>query len=743
MSNTVMSPTKAGWRERVVSVVRGWVRRHPRPAVALGAGAALVVVVLLVGGLRRGEAVDTTLLADVQRGRLVISITESGTIRAKDNYEIKCGVEGQSTITFLIPEGTQVNQDDLLVSLDSGDLEDRLTQQKLSYEDAKAGNARAIQDVDITTSKNDSNTTKAEQTLEFARMDLGKWLGTAPVPQAGDVKTGGEAATGQGETAGEGPEGGPEGTKPDAGNQTVTAEASQKGDLHKAVQDADNNVRFADEERKRADNQYGYTKELYDRNYVTKNELDADQLARERRKAEYDMAGLDRQLLEKYTWPKQEKTLRSAVDEAARELERVKSQALASLAQANADLAKSQAQLALQQARLAKVENQMKNTKMKAPRAGMVVYPKAEPFRGQQQVMEVGATVRYQQILLQLPDLSELLVNTKVYESEVSKVKVGQQARIRVQALAQVLGEGQAPLLRGEVTKIGILPDYGDRWLNPDQKTFNVSVRVSETRQEIVSQLKPEMTAEVTIILATLDDCVSVPVQAVSKVGDAYFAYVLHRGTPTAVPVSVGMTNSVRAQILKGLDMGDQVLLYPPEQGEAQLANLGLPRTGVPGGTEGTETSTSASEGTGTAAPASAGTTAGGPSATTPGAASSAGPAPAAPGAGPAASEQAPGGQPPQRGERAQGAEQAAGAEQAQGAGQPGAGLSPEQQAQLRDQLQNASSPEERQRILDQLRRSGAAGGGGRRRAGAQQGGAGGGGAGGGGGGAGTAQPQQ
>jgi HlyD family secretion protein len=738
MSNTVLSSAKNGWRERLVTVVRSWVRRHPRPAVGIAAGVALVVVLLVVGKLRRAEAVDTTTVADVQRGRLVISITEAGTIRAKDNYEVKCGVEGQSTITFLVPEATQVNEGDLLVSLDSGDLEDRLTQQKLSYEDAKAGNERASKDVEITQSKNESNITKAEQTLEFAKLDLEKWLGTAAKAQEGDVDGAQQGAASEAATAEAAQTGTPGEAKPEAGSQAATAEAGHQGDLYKARQDAANNVRFAEEEKIRADNQYTSTKQLYESNYVNKIELDADELAAKRREAEFDMAKLDVQLLENYTWRKQQKTLESAVEEAGRELGRVNSQALASLAQANAEMVKSQAQLALQQARLTKVQKQVENTKMYAPRAGMVVYPKAEPYRGQQQVMEVGATVRYQQILLQLPDLSELLVNTKVYESEVSKVKVGQQARIRVQALAQVLGEGQAPVLQGEVTKIGILPDYGDRWLNPDQKTFNVSVRVSESRQQIVSQLKPEMTAEVTIILATLDDCLSVPVQAVSKIGEAYFAYMLHRGTPTRVPVSVGLTNAVRAQVLRGLDEGDQVLLYPPAEGEAQLANLGLPRTGVPAGAEGTETTTSTSEGTSAAPAGSASTTAGGPSATAPAAASSAEPAAPAQGAASASGEQAPGGQ------RPQGADQAAAGAQGPGGGrQPGAGLSAEQQAQLRQQLQNAS-PEERQRLMEQARQAGGAGGaagagggGGRRRGGGQPGAAGGAG------GAGTNQPQQ
>jgi len=630
--------TVAGLSRRVKMFV-AYVRGHPRVGLALGAGAAALLLLLVVMAPGRGEAVAEAALATVARGRLVIAVTENGTIRARNNVELKCEVEGQSTITYIVDEGVQVKKGDLLVELDSGELEDRLTQQQMSYEDAKAGYERATANLDITISKNESNTRKAEQNLQFAKMDLEKWLGTEK-----DVES---AFDEQAESA---------------------SDEQLEGDLDRQRKDADNKVRFAEEEMKRAEEQLRSTEELYGLKYVTKIERDADELALQRRMAEFEMAELERQLLEAYTWKKELVTLAAAVTEAEKELQRVKSEAAASQSQAESEVNKSRAQLTLQESRLTKVKEQVANTKISAPQDGLVVYPRVESWRGQEQLLQVGAQVRYRQVLIQLPDLSELVVDTKVYESDVSKLALGQKARIKVPALAQVLGGAGAPTLQGQVSKIAILPDAASRWMNPDQRVFNVEIGVAETRGGIVSKLKPEMSAEVSIILATLDDCLHVPVQAITKRGDQPVAYVVRGGRTEPVPITVGMSNTVQAQVLSGLDPGDKVLLAPPLAAAGAGQPLGLP------GTEPVE-APAEGEGAGPTPPAQ--------------------PAPTGAGVAPAPAAEA------------AGSEQPAPAVEQPTAERPSA----EQREQLRRRMENAS-PEERQRMIEEMRQRREAGGG-------------------------------
>ena len=574
MSNQVVSPTEG--RGVPSGLSRAVKRLRGRPRLALlvgGVAAALLVVVLvaLMGG--GGESGSQAAVAVVERGPLTIALTEAGTIRAKRNVEIKSEVEGQSTITYIVDEGTLVKKGDLLVSLDSGDLEDRLIQQKMSYEDAKAGYERAKADLDITESRNESNIKKAQQDLEFALMDLEKWLGKEAMAGAAE----GSAGSGSPNVSAR--------ADPAASKDLLELAGlkltGREGELFKQRRQAGSDIDLAEGQLRQAQARFESTQELYQRNYASQEELVADRLLRDRRQAELAVAILSQMLQEEYDWPKGLKLRQSAVEETRRELGRVKSEAVANLAQAQAELAKRKAQLDLQQSRLEKIQEQVAKTKITAPQDGLVVYPQAPPWRNQPP-MEVGAQVRYRQTLIQLPDLSEIIVETKVYESEVSKVKVGQEARIKVTALAQTGGDGQAPILNGEVTKIAVMPDFQNRWMGTEQRTFTVEVTVVDRQPEVLAKLKPEMSAEVTIVLARLSDALSVPVQAVTRLGEQTVSYRLRGEEAELVPVTVGLTSTTRAQIVAGLSAGDRVLLYPPLSATGGLEALGLPGGEVP-----------------------------------------------------------------------------------------------------------------------------------------------------------------
>ena len=60
----------------------------------------------------------------VKRGPLRISVTESGTIKARDQVILKSEVEGRTSIPTLVPEGDRVKKGQLLVELDASGLLD-------------------------------------------------------------------------------------------------------------------------------------------------------------------------------------------------------------------------------------------------------------------------------------------------------------------------------------------------------------------------------------------------------------------------------------------------------------------------------------------------------------------------------------------------------------------------------------------------------------------------------------------
>lgn len=74
----------------------------------------------------------------VRRSDLIVSIAEDGSVESAHNVDVKCGVQGGATILWLIKDGTLVKKGDELARLDSSIIEDKISQEKITYEKARA-----------------------------------------------------------------------------------------------------------------------------------------------------------------------------------------------------------------------------------------------------------------------------------------------------------------------------------------------------------------------------------------------------------------------------------------------------------------------------------------------------------------------------------------------------------------------------------------------------------------------------
>src|ERR1019366_7671090 len=105
---------------------------------------------------------------------------------------------------------------------------------------------------------------------------------------------------------------------------------------------------------------------------------------------------------------------------------------------------------------------------LRAQKSGLVVYGGSGDnyYGGNQDPIREGATVRERQAIITIPDMTRMSVNVKIHESYIKKIKKSQKARITVDAFPDTV-------LEGEVTKLGVLPDSQNRYMNPDLKVYN------------------------------------------------------------------------------------------------------------------------------------------------------------------------------------------------------------------------------------------------------------------------------
>ena len=84
----------------------------------------------------------------VARERLIISVTEDGNLASASNKDVKCEIEGGSTILSIVDDGTVVEEGQKVVELDKAGIEEQLRQQIGICEKAQAAKIKADEDAE-------------------------------------------------------------------------------------------------------------------------------------------------------------------------------------------------------------------------------------------------------------------------------------------------------------------------------------------------------------------------------------------------------------------------------------------------------------------------------------------------------------------------------------------------------------------------------------------------------------------
>jgi RND family efflux transporter MFP subunit len=525
---------------------------------------------------------------------------------------------------YLVTED-DVKNGKLLVELDSSDLEKQIAQQEIQYQQAAASLIDAQQNYEIQLNQNQSDIKAAEQKARFARMDFDKFLGSTvtekiiqdygldkillnastdnveqtshaalaglekladspPVrtavtnnvtnlvasappnaPSANTVAAGNVPATNS-------PVSGPvvlSGTNlPAAGAEPAVfptglidftkyanIDVLGDGEAKQKLRKFEDDLQSAQKELGQARATLEGTRRLYEKQFVAKTELVRDQLIQDSAELKVQTAETDRALYLKYDFPKTAEKSLSDYTEAVRELDKARRVAISKLAQAQAKLKSAQGQHEVQTRQRKDLNEQLAKCTIRAQKSGLVVYGGGgDNYYGNQEPIREGATVRERQAIITIPDMTRMSVSVKIHESYIQKIKKGQKARITVDAFSDTI-------LEGEVTKVGLLPDSQNRWMNPDLKVYNTTIAINGTYDWV----RPGMSAKVEILVNKLNDVVYIPVQTVMPDGGKQFCYVAGAFKPEQREVEVGDFNDEFIEIRRGLKEGEKVLLRLPD----------------------------------------------------------------------------------------------------------------------------------------------------------------------------------
>lgn len=320
----------------------------------------------------------------------------------------------------------------------------------------------------------------------------------------------------------------------------------------------------------RAKRNYAWSEQTTKKGFRSSSQLKADALALQQADINLQEAEGMSERLEKYTAPKLIKALEAKI-EAIR-----------------ADKLAQESTFELESDRLKKLETTVAHCTIRSPRDGIVVYAQQTNRWGRaENPIQEGVTVREGQAIFNVPDPNHMQVRAKINESKVALIQSGQPVLIRIDAFHD------RPL-RGTVTEITPIPAPG----NPaaDIRVYFAVVKIDSGGFD---ELRPGLSAEVTVRVASKRHVTRVPLQAVRWVGSQAFAAVEARPESESQsgpswrwkPIALGLSDTARAEVIAGLKPGDRVITNPealpsPSLRTGPAPNPNVARAGATAGSD-------------------------------------------------------------------------------------------------------------------------------------------------------------
>ncbi|MEZ6119882.1 MAG: efflux RND transporter periplasmic adaptor subunit [Pirellulaceae bacterium] len=445
-------------------------RRRRWLVASLGCLAVAVLGVFSYQSLFAKAKFDQMLIYHtVQRGDLEIEVTERGNLESQDEVRVVCevddvrgdGING-TPILWIIENGASVKEGDLIVELDSAPHQDRLDDQTLDVEQARAEAIQARVAYENRKTQNETNLAEAKLQVELAELAL---------KQFGDE---------------------------DGGTFQIELQ-----DVKLQVQEAEAGLLIEK-------NNLRGVEQLYKLGYRSGAEVAQARLNTLRSERQLATSISRHKELIEYQYKKMSMELEGKLASARRSLEQIARDNEAELEQARARMESAEERFRKEQELFERFAGDVENCKIYAPQDGMIAYATGES-RWHREEIRAGAPVRPQQAILTIPNLRRMQVKTLIHESVLDKIQKGQPATITVDAFPD-------KRYVGSVQSVAVLPDQGG-WLSSDTKVYETVVQIDED----VQMLKPGMTAVVQIHVDHLQNVLTVPIQSIVQVqGDSW-----------------------------------------------------------------------------------------------------------------------------------------------------------------------------------------------------------------------------
>lgn len=499
----------------------------------------LVVMLGMIGGgwylLRsaesagsQGAAADAAKWAEVRRTAIPVTVVVEGDLIAKDQVDILNLIDhpDDETIESIVEEGTWVygptwfTHGDWLYTLAAPGLVADRDEWESRVREAEAEHEEAQRNLEIEKDTAASAEDKAKLTLELAQLAYKQW---------------------------------------------------EQGTHPQRVRDLNLAFEKAERELYQAERELGFSKDLFEREFISRSELEQDEIRLIEAKNAIESAKLDIEVYDKYEKVKSQKELLSDISQAEDELQRTIRKNENKLQLMQATIESEWNELLQRRTRLADLERMVGNLVVRAPRDGMVLYASTigtgwERYR----TIRQGAGLRGGSRVMVISNTSQMVANLYVHESRINEIRPGQKVTIRVNARPDDVFT--ATVIE---KKNSAMQSTGG---NPHLRQYLV---LADMPPNLGEGIRPGMNCSGEVYIREIPEALAVPIQAVHTEGGEHFVYVEAKGGKVRRrTIEKGGASDTLVQITSGLEEGTKVLLRNPRPGEV-LPDLDAPDTPV------------------------------------------------------------------------------------------------------------------------------------------------------------------
>lgn len=471
-----------------------------------------IVLVLVIAGIllaltflpgRTTKQGTVPITTEVKLEDFQVEINVVGELDAAQSHMLSSEIQGtEGKIIFLIDDGTRVKKGDILAKLDPLPFQSQVENLKAEVAELKAAVDAAEQMVASEDNQVGQEIANTEYNLNVATLELKQF------------------------EEGDGPL-----------KISMLQEERQKAKL----------------ELQRYEAFYNDLLELKKEGFDNKSEISAAQERVTVLREQFDEASVRFESYKKHVFPALQESARAKKQNALLLVDQTRQGGVHKVAKAQATLNQITSKVSSKEAALRQAGSELEKTVIKAPFDGIVIH--YETFRdGEKRKPREGDTIFMGQPILYLPDISKMIVKTKVREIDLFKLSLGQKGVIQVDAYPETG-------FKGDLTFIGALATSEST--EPGQEKY---FQVIFTLQQEDKRLRPGMTCRVAIRAQQVKQAVTVPTQAIFSDDSGDICYIQTGwGNYEKRTVKTGAQNEDVVQILDGLKVGEKVSLIKPE----------------------------------------------------------------------------------------------------------------------------------------------------------------------------------